>query len=391
MKKLIIKTEKIKLLFLVGSLGTGGAERFVANALNLLPRKKYSLHAAFYRPYRSYDIPDYVSVKILHKYKPWHNFRACFSYVRWIDEIQPDIIISAWSVPNVFTAEALRWTKHKPIWIARIANAPSMREKGLYGLWARNSYKKADHFISVSSDLSTYFQSIYPFSKGKITVIHNATNSSELVERSEHWVPGEHEFEYLLEEKFPTIISVGRLEEQKRFDVLIRAFSKISQRITARLIILGEGSLRSDLVNLITNLNLHGKVFMPGFVKNPHALIAKSDLFVLSSDHEGMSNALIEAQALGKAAVATDCPFGTCEVVIHGKTGYLVQTGDVKAMADQIEKLLIDPELREQMGKVAALRIMQEFSLEKHVSSLDSLFAQLLKPQTDFDSQGQRA
>ena len=105
--------------------------------------------------------------------------------------------------------------------------------------------------------------------------------------------------------------------------MLIRAFSKISQRRTARLIILGEGSLRSDLENLISNLNLHGKVFLPGFVKNPHAWIAKSDLFVLSSDHEGMSNALIEAQALGKAAVATDCPFGTCEVVIHGKTGYL--------------------------------------------------------------------
>jgi len=378
-------------LFLVGSLGTGGAERFVANALNNLSCEKYSLYAAFYRPGGSYDIPDYVPIKILHKYKPWHNFRACLSYVRWIDEIQPDIIISAWSVPNVFTAEALRWTKHKPIWIARIANDPSMREKGLYGLWTKNSYKKADHFISVSSDLSTYFQSIYPFSKGKITVIHNATNSPKPIERSEHWVPGEHEFKHLIEKKHPTIISVGRLEKQKRFDVLIRAFSKISQRTTARLIILGEGTLRSDLENLISNLNLHGKVFLPGFVKNPHAWIAKSDLFVLSSDHEGMSNALIEAQALGKAAVATDCPFGTCEVVIHGKTGYLVQPGDIKAMANQIEKLLIDSELRQQMGKVAALRIMQEFSLEKHVSSLDSLFAQLLKGQIDFGFQGERA
>ena len=139
----ITNTKKIKLMFIVGSLGTGGAERFVANALNLLPRDRFNLSAAFYRPDRSYTIPDDVQSIVLGKFKPWDNIKAGFKFSQWIDKVKPDIIISAWSVPNVFTAETLRWTKHKPIWIARIANDPTKQETGAYGWWARNSYKKA--------------------------------------------------------------------------------------------------------------------------------------------------------------------------------------------------------------------------------------------------------
>jgi len=370
----ITNTKKIKLMFIVGSLGTGGAERFVANALNLLPRDRFNLSAAFYRPDRSYTIPDDVQSIVLGKFKPWDNIKAGFKFSQWIDKVKPDIIISAWSVPNVFTAETLRWTKHKPIWIARIANDPTKQETGAYGWWARNSYKKADHFISVASDLADTFASKYPFSKGNITTIHNAVNIETLIARASEKVEFPKIMIEAINTKRPIIISIGRLEQQKRFDLLLHAFKSVHKKHNALLVILGEGGLRSSLETLAKELKIHQSILMPGFVHNPYAWLVKSNIFTLASDHEGMSNALLEAQALGLPSVATDCPFGTAEVIINNKTGVLIETGNSTQLAEGLKKLVSNEKLCKKMGQAAKINIATKFSSSNHINSLSHLF-----------------
>lgn len=148
-------------------------------------------------------------------------------------------------------------------------------------------------------------------------------------------------------ESVPVIIGVGRLEPQKDFTTLIRAFALLRKRLPIRLLILGEGSERAPLASLVTELGLDDDVSMPGFVANPYAFVSRSAVFVLSSRWEGFGNVIVEAMALGTPVVSTDCPAGPREILDDGRFGRLVPIADSQAMADAIEATLAHPVPRE--------------------------------------------
>jgi glycosyltransferase involved in cell wall biosynthesis len=358
-------------MFLVGSLSTGGAERFVANAVTHLDRSRFRPYLALYRDVYSYPIPDDVRIRILNKYKPWHNISALANLVHWIDEVRPDVLLSAWSVPNVFAAETLRWTRHRPIWIARIANNPIGRETGLYGIWARNSYRKADCYISVSTRLGEEFQRSYPFAKGKLQVIHNAFDPERLLDTDAEPV-------HLEPKNAVHLLAVGRLEAQKRYDVMLRALARARQQENVHLHVLGEGAEGQALKRLAAELGIECAVSWYGFQDDPYRYFKAADIFLLTSDYEGMSNALLEAQGLGLPAVVTDCPFGNAEIVRHEDTGFVAQMGDDEAIAENICRLAGDPTLRESQGRSAASHIRGNFSLESMITGIEELCMRML-------------
>ncbi|MFM7368922.1 MAG: glycosyltransferase, partial [Sphaerospermopsis kisseleviana] len=136
--------------------------------------------------------------------------------------------------------------------------------------------------------------------------------------------------------KLPVILSVGRLTLAKDFTTLIRAFAHLNQQHSARLMILGEGEDRAKLESLVKSLGLEEQVSLPGFVDNPFPYMKQASVFVLSSNREGMPNALLQAIACGTPVVATDYPSGPREILEDGKWGKLVTVGDVDAMAEAI-------------------------------------------------------
>ena len=148
------------------------------------------------------------------------------------------------------------------------------------------------------------------------------------------------------------IVSVGRLSPQKNHELLIRAFARIADSYPdEKLYIYGEGSLRKELQDLIVKLELQNRVFLPGSVMDVNVKLSQAKIFVLSSDYEGMPNALLEAMAVGVPVISTDCPCGGPRTVIENENqGLLVQVGDVEKMADALEKLLNDSYLRKQMS-----------------------------------------
>lgn len=146
----------------------------------------------------------------------------------------------------------------------------------------------------------------------------------------------------------PVLLGVGRLTAQKNFSNLIHAFSEMIRVRDARLIILGEGEQRPQLESLVTDLGLVGKVSLPGFAENPFAFLARADLFVLSSDFEGLPTVLIEALAVGARVVSTNCPSGPSEILDDGRYGRLVPVGDASALAQGILLALSEP--RPQLG-----------------------------------------
>lgn len=162
------------------------------------------------------------------------------------------------------------------------------------------------------------------------------------------------------------IVTAGRLEAQKNTAMLIEAFSRIAERYPKyRLVIYGEGRLRGQLQEQIGALHLENQVCLAGNIPDVLEKIKSAGLFVLSSDFEGMPNALIEAMALGLPCISTDCPCGgPRELIEDGVNGLLVPVGDATATAEAIEKLLKDSVYANKLGK-SARKIREKLNIER--------------------------
>lgn len=143
----------------------------------------------------------------------------------------------------------------------------------------------------------------------------------------------------------PYVMAMGRLDHQKGFDVLIRAFAAAHGRMPGwRLVLVGEGPLREALADLAGSLGIGSLVEMPGFVANPHPRLAGASLYVLSSRYEGMGGlALLEAMAHGLPIIATDCVSGPRELLEDGRLGALVPVEDVASLATALVAHAQDP------------------------------------------------
>ncbi len=174
-----------------------------------------------------------------------------------------------------------------------------------------------------------------------------------------------------------TVVAAGRLVEQKRFDLLIRAFAKIAPRHPDwSLVIHGEGGLRPDLERLVEDSGLRGRVRLPGWTADLSAELAKGDLFALSSGYEGFGNVIAEALVAGLPVVSFDCPSGPAEIIRHEVDGLLVPPLDVDALAAALGRLMGDQDLRLRMG-ARAPEALERFSLESTLARWDDLLAQV--------------
>lgn len=159
------------------------------------------------------------------------------------------------------------------------------------------------------------------------------------------------------------ILSIGRLEEQKNQTLLIDAFREIHQEHPDyKLDIYGEGSLKSSLLDLISRYELDKYVTLKGHTKEVHKELEMSEIFVLPSDYEGMSNALLEAMAIGVPVVSTDHPIGGAKaVIINGENGLLTEVRSKKQLVDAIQKIIDNPALAREMS-VNARKISDKLS-----------------------------
>jgi len=201
----------------------------------------------------------------------------------------------------------------------------------LIPLFVRLLYPLADVVAGVSQGVAKDLSKLSGIPLDRIQVIYNPIFPDLHIKAQEPidhpWFkPGEP----------PVVIGVGRLEDQKDFPTLIRAFSKVRKACLCRLMILGWGPDRPVLEALIQELGLADDVEMPGFMKNPFPYMKQATVFAMSSAWEGMPNVLIEALALGTQVVSTNCESGPDEVLDHGKYGALVPVGDSDALAEAI-------------------------------------------------------
>ena len=227
-------------------------------------------------------------------------------------------------------------------------------------------YPRNDAFVTVSRGIADDLIQHFSIPRDKVHVVSNPAVTEELhqlaAERPAH--------PWLIAKDVPVILGVGRLEPQKDFATLIKAFAGLRARQACRLIILGEGEQRPHLEALIETLGIGDDVALPGYAINPYSAMANADLFVLSSQWEGSPNVVTEALAVGVPVVSTDCPGRPSETLQNGRYGPLVPVGDVEKLTEAMAKTLADP-FPAQVLKEAVIKYTPPHCADGYLRAMD--------------------
>ncbi|MDZ8054930.1 MAG: glycosyltransferase [Aulosira sp. ZfuVER01] len=353
-----------RLAIFVPTLHGGGAERAMLNLACGFSQQGIPVDLVMLRvegPYLS-QLPPEVRVVNLGGGRLWQCFPAL---VRYLLREQPPVMLSTLDDTNIAALWARRLAGNKTRLVVNVQNTISQDAKNATQLktrvmphFVRRFFPWADAVVPVSYGVVEDLVQI-GVSQKRIQVIPNPVISPTVFDKAQEAIA----HPWFSDDQPPVILGVGRLNQQKDFPTLIRAFAQLRQQRRVRLVILGEGEERSTIEALIKELQLENDVDLPGFVDNPYAYMARSAVFVLSSLFEGLPSVLIEAMAAGASVVATNCPSGPLEILENGRYGRLVPIGNFEAMAAAIAATLDNP-----LSLDVLRQRSQEFSLERSLA-----------------------
>jgi len=366
----IKKNNKLNILFIIPSFRGGGSERVILNILTHINRKTFKSTLALLQkkgPYLS-DLPDDIDVIDL------KCSRIRFAGIRiykLILSIKPDIVMTTLNHLNFLMAILNPFFPRNIVFIARESIISSFYINttpftSLSKILYKKFYMNFDKIICQSSDMKNDLIKAFDISYNKITIINNPCDIDRISKLISNFP------KKIKNNNITNLIAVGRLEKQKGFDLLIKAFAKLDPN-RFYLTILGQGSEYNNLQELIKGYNLYDRVKMEGFKTNPYKYMTEADIFILSSRYEGFPNVVLEAMACGTPVVAFKCPGGIDEIIIDNVNGFLVKQNDIDELAEKINKasnFYINPE------KIR-MSIIQKFSCDKIVSKYEDVFLRL--------------
>lgn len=337
-----------KILFYIDSLYRGGAQRVMSNLVAYFSNNYDVVLVNDFVPDNQkvdYDLPVNIKKIYLRKSPDGNpvtkNISRIITLRKTIIKENPDTVLSFLGNPNKRMLIATIGLKCRKV--VSVRNDPSHEYGGgnLSRWFARRLFSRADGVVFQTQDASKYFQKSV---QNKSTIIMNPVSKQF------------YQVNRCTPEK--DVVTVGRFEEQKNHLLLLQAWKEIEQSFPDdHLIIYGDGSLRKEYEEYIQEQGLGDRVLLPGIVKDIPQKLASAKLFVLSSDFEGMPNALMEAMAVGVPVISTDCPCGGPKILIQEPSqGCLVPCRDLNSLKDAMKEFLESKEMRENKGGCAKKR-----------------------------------
>lgn len=338
--------KKIDILFAMNNFMELGIQKVIITLLNnwddALGTVALSVHnrEGKFVSHLENNCPVYELEKEYPSCIPVHFLAHTVGYYKLLKESQPSKVIA------VNQAEALALCLVKRIYpnfklvVCEHCNITESIEeyRGWFGWYYRKFFQKeytkyADVIHTVSYESKEDMVKNWGFNADKITVIYNPALIS--IDK----IPVK-----VKNDRF-TIVAASRLEQQKRIDVLLEGLAILKKNHLhlyndLQIKILGDGSLREKLEALCHKLELDDNVKFFGYVKDPWKQAAQADLFVSTSEWEGLSVSLIEAQTVHTPILASDCPSGNKEILLYGKGGKLFKRNDPDDFAQKLFDIL---------------------------------------------------
>lgn len=385
----------MKIVFLTNQImGSGGIERVLSQRTNYLVEKfgyditiittennskNYSNTYSFFqynKKIKNIDLNicylDFYSKnrnvsffkrKILEKQLKNKNLKML---KKLISEIEPDIIVSVNGISRCICSKLNR--KYKKVLEHHSEKGQFIlkRKKGFFEMIKNSLHNIKEYLYIYNYDefLVLTEEDKKSWGNKKIKVINNplpfiATRNSLCINKK--------------------IISVGRLEAQKGFDILIDVWKKVNKVYPEWILeIYGEGSQKKELQNKIDNLNLTDSLLLMGNEKNIQEKYLESSIYVMSSRYEGMPMVLLETMNCGLPIISFECPCGPKDLIKDGENGYLCKCFNVNEMAEKIIYLIKNKEKRIEMGKKSR-ELSFNYSEDKIMNQWKKLFENLIK------------
>lgn len=356
----------MKILIVVGSFKTGGAERMSINTGEELIKRGHDVYYIVQRPI--FEIPNSIPLEkivVLRKekrsdffYKISSLFYGVFSESR---KIKPDAVIAftrfssflacftfSKNIIARFDMNPYKLSKKQRVWADFVLNFPSVKR-----------------VIVPSTGMLEALQAIRPKFSQKFEVIPNSIKSETVIERAKDTAPA-YSFEY--------ITAMGRLSKQKNFELLIKGFSLSKLKDKFKLLIIGDGNLKDSLESIVKSQGVQEQVVFTGQLKNPFPVIAQSKFFVNTSIHESFCNVILEALTLSKPVIATDCNYGPSDMIMNHQNGFLIENDNLNALVEKLDELGSDD------SKMAEFAInAKESSYRFNIEHIGNLWEDLLK------------
>jgi len=367
---------KINVLYIIWSLGLGGAEQVVINLAKGLDRNRFQPFICCLNDEGLFA--DELKAKGIKVFALKKKSGIDLAVIGQIKEIITQNYIH---VVHTHLWGANLWGRIAGI----LAGRPVVITEHNVDVWKKWYHKVADYCLVwftakvcvVSERVKKFYHQRVRLPIKKIEVVYNGIDPMPVSAAREDLDRLRQDLH--LKKGVPVVVNIGRLVEAKANHIFIKAVRVLLKRdISVQALIVGDGPLMEQLQQGNLDLIHEGKIVFAGLRKDVPAILDLADISVLSSTREGFSIVVLECMAKGIPFVATDVG-GNSEQIVDGQTGFLVPRGDIRALADAIEKVLKNPTLKASMGEASKKIIREKFSLERMVQQMERIYQELKK------------
>lgn len=345
--------ENSRFLFVIEKLKGGGAERAVSVLASGMADLGYDVYILVHtQVHDEYEVSP--NVKMYYD-RPFGYKRETFfpkikkivRIRRTIKKINPTCVIPFLNVAILHTYIVTRFMKVKFISTIRVNPVYEVGFKAKICKWIAG---RADALFAQNQVEKEYYSQKI---QNKTFIVPNPVNKVIINHKKEYR-------NYLNK-----IVLLGRLTEQKNYEMLIRAAKIVcEQKKEVQFLIYGEGEQEEELRHSIVSKKLEDNVFLLGRTNNVVNALLDADIYVMTSNFEGMPNALMEAMAIGLPCISTDCPCGPAELIRNKENGLLIEINNERELADSLLELINDPQKAKRIGVEARKYICNNYTPE---------------------------